>query len=244
MSECAAVPGAAGPWADRGWYLVIEFEQSASERFERAVRIAATNPHFEVLIDEAGRCVYRVLYRAEELGSLWRLLKLVRGWKQTRCYVCGTEIAIDNLDYWLACYQQRSLRPPPACRRPLDRDHPARMVGCSYAGISLAPSDWNAWYHEGTLDATGVFHLDKARLRQRVDLWQTHYAACPFADAGILRRVVAVLPDQIDLHDNEYWDAGWHHRRGVVPTPRSQALYEKFLRQMLAPLLDEGDDRA
>ncbi|MBI3944461.1 MAG: hypothetical protein HY321_00930 [Armatimonadetes bacterium] len=225
-------------WADRGWYLALEFQQSSSAAFDDALSIAAGHPGFAILIDESGTCVYRTLYRAHQLRPLSRLLHLVAGWKNTRVYISGQVADPEAVETWLACYVVYSRLRPAPCREPPDLTDPATPVGCRFAGISLATSDWDGWYRQGFVDEQRVFHLDREALRQRVRSWERSYAACPYADAEVLRRVVESLPDRIIPRTDRCWRLVYEPYTGQLKVaPRSEAQYLDFLRKRVAPAL-------
>lgn len=227
------------PLADRGWYLAIEFRQSSSANFERAVKAATKHPGFALLLDESGACVYRVLARCDQLESIGRLIGIVRGWKATRYYVCGAETTAEGIDYWLACYLQRRKEASPACRKALRAANPAQPVGCPWAGISLARSDYDSWYRRGRFDRDGVFQVSKEYLVARVDSWERPYGGCPFADAALLRRVVELLPEFIDPRSDRRWRVvkTYYGESMLALASAGREHYADFLREHLAPLL-------
>lgn len=227
------------PLADRGWYLAIEFRQSSSANFERAVKAASKHPGFALLLDESGACVYRVLARSDQLESVGRLTGIVRGWKTTRYYVCGAETTAEGIDYWLACYLQRRKEASPACRKALRAANPAQPVGCPWAGLSLAMSDYDSWYRRGRFDRDGAFQISKEYLIARVESWERPYGGCPYADAALLRRVVDLLPEFIDPRSDRRWRVvrTYYGESMVALAPAGRESYADFLREHLAPLL-------
>lgn len=225
--------------ADRGWYLAIEFGQSSSAKFERAVQAASKLPGFAVLIDESGTCVYRVLCRADQLANLGRLVHLIEGWKNVRCYVSGCEVSIEAVQAWLVCYLQYWRHPDPPCRQRPVMGRIRSSIGCYFAGISIALMEWGSWYLNGGFTADGVFHVDKAALEARLDAWEPLYGCCPLADARMLRDIVAALPETIDPRSDRRWRVGRDvYYRIPRLVPQSPALYASFLQEYLGPLLE------
>ena len=84
-------------WADRGWYLVLEFGESSSEKLNRVVTIARRHPGFVRLLDENREIVYRNLYRRRDVSKFWTLFERVRNWKSTRVFINGNPIRIEDL---------------------------------------------------------------------------------------------------------------------------------------------------
>lgn len=226
------------PLADRGWYLAVEFEQSASPRFDRAVALAGKLPGFTVLIDEYGACVYRVLFRPADLRPLQRLLLLIAGWKKTRFYLRGREVDLEQIEAWLPCYLTRCRAEMPPCRRPLSATNPAIPVGCAFAGVSLALSDWGGWYRTGRFDAAGCFHIDREEFQRRLRSWEPLYGGCPLADPALARQVVALLPAVIDPGSDSRWRViEYPYLPYPLLTPRGRADYLAYLREQFAPVL-------
>lgn len=84
-------------WVDRGWYLVLEFEDTTSDKLDRALRIARRHPGYIKLLDENRQIVHRVLYRRRDLLLFWSLFERVRNWKSTRVYVNGNPVSLEYL---------------------------------------------------------------------------------------------------------------------------------------------------
>ncbi len=89
---------ASGPaWVDRGWYVVLEFGESASEKLKSTVVLARRHPGFIKLLDENREIVYRNVYQRRDLPRFWALFERVRGWKGTRVFVNGDPVKIEGL---------------------------------------------------------------------------------------------------------------------------------------------------
>ena len=91
------VTPAATAWADRGWYVVLEFGESASEKLNSTVTLARRHPGFIKLLDENREIVYRNVYQRRDLNRFWVLFDRVHTWKGTRVFVNGNPIKIENL---------------------------------------------------------------------------------------------------------------------------------------------------
>lgn len=75
----------------REWYVMVEFGESASEQFGRAVAFAQKQAGYRRLLDEKRQLVHRVIFGRQELHQFWQLLTWVHGWKSTRVYINGEE---------------------------------------------------------------------------------------------------------------------------------------------------------
>lgn len=84
-------------WVDRGWYLVLEFGETTSDKLDRVLRVARQHPGYVKLLDENRQIVYRTLYRRRDLSLFWSLFERVRSWKSTRVYVNGNPISLAYL---------------------------------------------------------------------------------------------------------------------------------------------------
>ena len=84
-------------WADRGWYVVLEFGESASEKLNSTVTLARRHPGFIKLLDENREIVYRNVYQRRDMNRFWVLFDRVHTWKGTRVFVNGNPIKIENL---------------------------------------------------------------------------------------------------------------------------------------------------
>lgn len=84
-------------WVDRGWYLILEFGESSSEKLDRVVAIARRHPGFIRLLDENREIVYRNVYRHRDLSRFWTLFERVRNWKSTRVFINGNPVRTDEL---------------------------------------------------------------------------------------------------------------------------------------------------
>ncbi len=84
-------------WVDRGWYLVLEFGETTSDKLDRVLRVARQHPGYVRLLDENRQIVYRTLYRRRDLNLFWLLFERVHNWKSTRVYVNGNLISHEYL---------------------------------------------------------------------------------------------------------------------------------------------------
>lgn len=93
----AASPVKPTQWVDRGWYVVLEFGESSSEKLNRVVTIARRHPGFMRLLDENREIVYRTVYQRRDLNKFWTLFDRVRTWKSTRVFINGNPTRIEDL---------------------------------------------------------------------------------------------------------------------------------------------------
>lgn len=73
-------------------HIVLEFQQSRSEYFPFALRLAQKRAGFTQLLDEDRHLVYRVTFRKNEMNAFWQLWNYVQNWTGTRTYCQGQEL--------------------------------------------------------------------------------------------------------------------------------------------------------
>lgn len=93
----ATAVGQPSQWVDRGWYLVLEFGETTSDKLDRVLRVARRHPGYVKLLDENRQIVYRTLYRRRDLSLFWPLFERVRNWKSTRVFVNGDPVSLEYL---------------------------------------------------------------------------------------------------------------------------------------------------
>ncbi|MBX3011729.1 MAG: hypothetical protein KF832_09475 [Caldilineaceae bacterium] len=79
--------------ANRGWQLVLEFEESRSEFFALALMAAQKQPGYLALMDEDRHLIHRVHFQKGELRRFWRLWDYVQSWAGTKVYLNGNELS-------------------------------------------------------------------------------------------------------------------------------------------------------
>jgi len=187
-------------WADRGWYLVLEFGHSKSDRYESAVRLARRGPGYLALLDENRALVHRNLYRGDDLRHFWRLLERVRAWKSTRLFASGDPVTADEAADGVECYlffSEHSL-----CESRW-REWPM-FIGCPNTIITLRPDSPCAWFRRARGSGT-AFRLDKAWLEERLEAGLHAYRCCPLLRPRRARELLRLLPAEIDPTRDHRW---------------------------------------
>ncbi len=91
-------------YADRGWYIAVEFEPSRSPKFEKVVKMARKHPNHIEIVAPDGRIVYRNIYRREHLKLFWELFNMISGWKNVKIYIKGKEVPVYRV--WMEIYRE------------------------------------------------------------------------------------------------------------------------------------------
>jgi hypothetical protein len=221
-------------WADRGWYLALEFGPSNSDRHEIAVRLARRGPGYLALLDENRALVHRNLYRRDDnLRHFWRLLDHVRSWKSARFYFCGDPVTADEAAPGVECYlyfRKHSLCEGAWGEWPM-------FIGCPNAGIALRPDLPSAWFRRSHRSGR-VFAVDKTWLSERLESGLLRHRCCPLLEAERVREMLHRLPAEIDPARDRRWRVdrrgyapeGWHELR-----PAGDDAYADYLAEVLEP---------
>ena len=241
-------------WADRGWYLVTEFERTSSIHFARAVELSQKHPGFTPLMDERNIMIYRNLYRQEDLLCFQEMLRLIKNWKGAKLYIKGERAPFDMLGLGIDCYCNTVLsNEPPSeagCKR-FSREAGRGCLGCRRSHVDM---EWAQdgrqgnpfWFSFGRLDQHQVYRIHKENLENAVigELIEYHY--CPLIDLDDVRQCIRNLPDRIDPRKDREWRYADRHtpqedftsppmrlapgasgRPAVIPV--SEEAYQKYL---------------
>ncbi|PID57376.1 hypothetical protein CSB45_07575 [candidate division KSB3 bacterium] len=198
--------------ADRGWYLITEFEHSPSIHFPRAVELSQTHPGFTRLIDERNIMIYRNIYRKEQLRLLPEMLRCIKEWKGAKLYVNGERVAFDMLGRGIDCYCQTVLsrhHSQEDCQR-FSKQRGSGFLACRRSHVSMTWSHRPAeailtWFSFGQLDEHHVYRIDKEQMESAVMGELVEYHHCPLIDLDQVRAFIRELPDRIDPRKNREW---------------------------------------
>lgn len=152
-------------WADRGWYLAVEYGVLARDRFLKRLPKLRTLGKFKELLEPGGTILYRNLFRQSQLAEAWELFTLLKPWQDRLvCYVSGELVTpkavLDAL--WCAAFLVKE-RP---CRGGAGTK--GRPAGCEGARILLGPGSWDEVTDErrhaltfAKVDGEGVLRFDR-----------------------------------------------------------------------------------
>lgn len=183
----APEPPPAPKWADRGWYVAVEYGVMARDRFLSRLPRLRQLGQFKELLEPGGTIVYRNIFKPGQLQDAWELFTALRPWQERLvCYVSGELVApkaiLDAL--WCAAFLQKE-RP---CRGgPGAKGRPA---GCEGARVLLGSGSWDETSDErrhvltfAKVDQAGVLRFDRA-------------AIAAFARAGQIRTLCPGSPSR------------------------------------------------
>jgi hypothetical protein len=233
--------GRGARWVDRGWYLVVEFSQTRSERYDEAVELARALPDYVEILDENRRGIHRSVVRRAELGErVWTLLEIIEPWKSARGYVCGDELAIGDIRAGLRCFvwEKEHLGCDP------DPEMVPTYFGCPRSHVGLWLDARQPWYHEAhPRSGREVFAVPKERLLKRLRSFLKAWRICPNLDYAATEEFLQRLPEEIDLAADRRWRiSSWWSGRRLEPS--SPGDYYDFLLEHLygEPRRNNGED--
>lgn len=224
-------------WVDRGWYLVLEFFQSSSRRFEQTVELARGLPNFQELVDEKSATIYRNIFFEHDFHKIRPLYERVQNWKQVRIFVNGDPITKTQFDYWFSCQQfYWQARPLPAnavCGR--SKSAYPDFLGCHNRNVFLKWRDplmnsyhysSRMWYAFGSLDeAHREYVLDKPAMLAFLEKVNTNYQNCPCYRQRWIDEQLAHLPKRIPVSDD---DGTWITKEDYLRLNRTR-FYHPFI---------------
>ncbi len=252
-----ATVDSAGRWADRGFYAVIEFEQSISKKFQQVLEVARRSPGYVELVLDGGRIVHRNLFRKTDLGRFSELFNMVQGWRSARYFINGNPVTADDVRETVLCYVERGGGNGDVkleCGQSRVRSWPLPdYIGCFKYRVLLNRNPFYResdqafhWYEYGRVETSG----GKRTLVVDKDLMRKYFATaylCPNFRASWVEEAIAGLPDRIPLDPPERtmeWrqvnfpamagGTSWEFvmRRGVKAFPAKTTEYKMFLRDL------------
>ncbi|MFN7976054.1 MAG: hypothetical protein U0166_27590 [Acidobacteriota bacterium] len=249
-------PAAAPPcdWADRGFYVVVEFEQSSSKNFGDVLSVARACPGYVELILEGGLVVHRNLFRKEDLGRFPELFSKVAGWRSTRFFINGDPVTHEIVQETVMCYVERGGPAAEAkvlCGQSRVRGWPLpEFLGCHRYKVLLnrnpfyrdGDQAWD-WYEYGRVvgpPGARQLQIDKEQMKRHL----SKGSYCPNFRKAWLAESIDRLPEAVPL-DPPARDIEWKlvggadgaapphvARRGSGVFPAKSTEYKSYLREL------------
>ncbi len=215
-SKTAGEAGATIRWADRGWWLSVDYPVlSTRGNFTRALERLRGLGAFTELLDEEGRIVHRNLFDDAALRDAWTSLALLSPWKsRLELHLKGDQIpyALVHDILWCAAFDGDAR----ACEVRADSER--WTIGCDRV-LDLSPRDFD---HDGTRPADapagkkkakgaddrrhlmtfselapdGTIRFDRHAIADFVEAGE-RFRLCPAAPRGMLDRLLAALPPKL-----------------------------------------------
>ncbi len=181
------------------WYISISFGESKSQSFAQAVALAQMAPQF-IINNVEGKNLYQAIYsdKPNEYLQFIKLYELVSNWKS--CFVVLNGKIMDRkiigkLNY---CYGDkcRSGNPDFCFGASEMTENP---FGCHRLQISACNNPWTSF---GQCDTSGVFHVDKVAMKNRIVSYSTPYLDCPCFSMEKVLNALDKLPDRLTRTNN------------------------------------------
>ncbi|WP_300902302.1 hypothetical protein [uncultured Clostridium sp.] len=180
------------------WYISISFGESKSPSFAQAVALAKLAPQF-IINNVEGKKLYQAIYsdKPNEYLQFIKLYELVSDWKS--CFVVLNGKVMDRkivgkLNY---CYGDkcRSGNPDFCYGASYMTENP---FGCHRLQISACNNPWTSF---GQYDTSGVFHVDKVAIKNRIMSYSIPYLDCPCFSLERVLDALDKLPDKLTKKD-------------------------------------------
>lgn len=181
------------------WYISISFGESKSQSFAQAVALAQMAPQF-IINNVEGKKLYQAIYsdKPSEYLQFIKLYELVSQWKS--CFVILNGKIMDRkiigkLNY---CYGDK-------CRSGKSdfcygaSEMTENPFGCHRLQISSYNNPWTSF---GQYDTSGVFHIDKIAIKNRIMDYSTPYLDCPCFSMDKVLEALDKLPNKINKANN------------------------------------------
>ena len=186
--------------------VTIEFGRSSSANYALAVEIARKNPTYSE--KGSGKDIrHSVTFEFDSFDSIRELFELVGRWKNTTFTIDGRMLPASKAFAVLACYSERcrAFNPEEYCfGRDDANDYNDNDLGCRHCGIN--PYGWLGLKGFGTMQADGVFVVDKNRIIHEVSKNLEDYLWCPALNPKRIEQRLKQIPDTIDPRRNRQWE--------------------------------------
>lgn len=181
------------------WYISISFGESKSQSFAQAVALAQMAPQF-IINNVEGKKLYQAIYsdKPSEYLQFIKLYELVSQWKS--CFVILNGKIMDRkiigkLNYCYG-YKCRSGKSDFCYGASEMTENP---FGCHRLQISSYNNPWTSF---GQYDTSGVFHIDKIAIKNRIMDYSTPYLDCPCFSMDKVLEALDKLPNKINKANN------------------------------------------
>lgn len=198
----------------------IEFSETTAATFDGALKAAKASP----LYQEIERSKKKWFLAAWPTGTVADTLDLVanlKGVRNRKVYIDGTEYPWDEVFGFLWCGEQRGAAYKPAeyCFG-ADEKRP-NLWGCKQLRMDWV--QWADWFTYGKWVNKDTFQFDKDRIAHEVETNSHRLRFCPHLRRNLLQAVFQLLPDRVRISDRE----GWKYKESYEQTPNSIKIVQK-----------------
>jgi uncharacterized tellurite resistance protein B-like protein len=198
----------------------IEFAETTAATFDGALKAAKTSPSYQ----EIERSKKRWFLAAWPTGTVADTLDLVanlKGVRNRKVYIEGTEYPWDEVFGFLWCGEQRQAAYKPAeyCFG-VDEKRP-NLWGCKQLQMDWV--QWADWFTYGKWESNDTFQFDKDRIAHEVETNSHRLRFCPHLRRSLLQAVFQLLPDRVRVSNRE----GWKYKENYEQIPNSIKIVQK-----------------
>jgi uncharacterized tellurite resistance protein B-like protein len=207
--------------------VTIEFAESTAAGFADAVKIAGSASSNATCV-KGKKTWYLASWPIEDIEEAIKLTECLKGMRNRKVYVDGTESRWDEVFGFVWCAQARNTayRPIEYCCG-LDEKR-LNIWGCRQAHMDW--TDWADWFSYGSYKKGGllknqpIFVFDKNRIRHEIEtnLFRCRY--CPYLNFDLIQAAVDAFPDEVTPSEK----GPWLYRRDYEETPGSLKVKTKI----------------
>ncbi|AUD78020.1 zinc ribbon domain-containing protein [Kangiella profundi] len=183
----------------------IAFGYSSSQNFSKAVNISKNIPSYSVKGDGKS-ATHSVVLPITEVDLIINLYDLVGGWKSSKMLINGHTATKKDLTYYgVGCFRSRlkAYNPQQYCFG--ERDYEVNIWGCKR--LNMPVYEWGGgWLDYGEFDKSGVWHIDKDRIKDELESAIKENELCPILSRKRVLETLEKLPKTIDPREDNNWE--------------------------------------
>jgi len=200
--------------------LAIEFPESTAVTFDAALKAARAAPGFQEA-ERAKKKWFLASWPADKTLNALELVANLKGMRNRKAYVDGSEVPWDAAFGFAWCYQKRK-----AAYNKVEycfgaEQKTPNLYGCCLLGMDWTP--WSKWLSYGKYVAKDMFAFDKDRLRHELDGALSRVRLCPHLHPKLVDAVFSRLPERAWVGK----EREWRYKESFQETPGSVKIVER-----------------
>ena len=200
--------------------IAIEFCESTAASFDNALRVATESPGLQEC-ERSRKRWFLASWPSSDVAAAMALAEQLKGIRNRKVYVDGTEVAWNEVFGFLWCLQQRqSAYAPVMYCFGADEKQP-NLCGCKQAQM-----EWTAgakWLSYGHFRRNDRFVFDKARIEHELQTNVHEFRFCPHMRRSLMEAIVELLPAEVAVSERH----AWRYKEAYDQTPNSIKVVEK-----------------
>ena len=182
----------------------ISFGYSSSPNYEKAIAICRNITSYK-MTGEGKQLQHKIELPVTEVELISNLFDIVGSWKTSTMLINGKNSTKKNLTYHgLGCFRSRqhSHNPNQYCFG--EKEYEANIWGCRKLNMPILA--WGGWLTYGNVDQSGIWHFDKDRIKNQLEVGIKENELCPVLNRKNITDTLNKLPDTIDPRQNGNWE--------------------------------------